>query len=168
MALYQHQPQGGIKLDAVRINKTEDTKCSYKHGKLPECAPLAVSYVPVQQKNPPKYASEEALMRGTLFPGLDLPFMNTPNTTNPYAGTPLGELMVLNFMVKELSLYLDTHPGDQEVFETLKSVIALAQEGEQKFTKRYGPVTVSGVAYSQSYDWISDPWPWENAERGVR
>ena len=145
MALYQHQPQGGIKLDAVRINKTDDTKCSYKHGKLPECAPLAVSYVPVQQKNPPKYASEEALMRGTLFPG-----------------------MALNFMVKELSLYLDTHPGDQEVFETLKSVIALAQEGEQKFTKRYGPVTVSGVAYSQSYDWISDPWPWENAERGVR
>jgi spore coat protein JB len=145
-----------------------EARCDYKHGQLSECAPLAVSYTPIQQENPPKYAKEEALTRGTLFPGLDLPFKNQPNSTNPYAGTPLGELMAIDFMVKELSLYLDTHPDDQEAFETLKTVIDLANEGEKEYTKLYGPVTLSGVRYSKSYDWIHNPWPWENAERGAK
>ena len=96
------------------------------------------------------------------------PFQNQPNDTNPYAGTPLGELMALDFMIKELSLYLDTHPDDQEVFEALKSVIQLAQEGEKKYTQLYGPVSVTGVVYSDSYDWTHNPWPWENAERGAK
>ena len=35
---------------------------------------LAVPYVPVQRSPGDSYQAEKALLRGTLFPGLDLPF----------------------------------------------------------------------------------------------
>lgn len=43
-------------------------------GRLPPMAPLANPYVPFQQENPPKYEARWGMIRGTLFPGLDLPF----------------------------------------------------------------------------------------------
>ena len=137
----------------------------YKFGTLPEYAPLAFPYVPFQQDNPPKYSNEDALTRGTLFPGLDLPFMNKPNKSNPYAGTPLGELMGLDFMIKELNLYLDTHPEDEEAFALMKSVIGLAEEGREKYVKMYGPISVSDLKKCSKYTWLRDPWPWEYDER---
>ncbi|MCL2409271.1 MAG: spore coat associated protein CotJA [Oscillospiraceae bacterium] len=61
--------------------KPETEECGYKKGELPPCAPLAAAFVPFQQKDPPKYAAADALTHGTLFPGLDLPFMNIANNT---------------------------------------------------------------------------------------
>ncbi len=147
------------------IQTAEMGSCDYRQGSLPACAPLASALVPMQGKNSPKYNSPEALTRGTLFPGLDLPFMNTVNKSNPYAGTPLGDLMALDFTIKELNLYLDTHPDDTEAFEMLKSVIALAKEGHKKFVKMCGPLTVKDLEYSAKFDWLDAPWPWEYAER---
>ena len=42
-------------------------------GRLPAMAPLANPYVPFQLEDPPKYEPRKALVRGTLYPGLDLP-----------------------------------------------------------------------------------------------
>lgn len=140
-------------------------KCDYKCGTLPPCAPLATANVPMQQEDSPKYGSGEALTRGTLFPGLDLPFMNKANSTNPYVGTPLGEIMALDFMIKELQLYLDTHPKDDEAFEMLRQVIALSNEGRKKYTEMFGPVSIRDLEGAKNYNWLHDPWPWEYSER---
>ena len=48
-------------------------------GRLPATAYLANPYVPFQIEDPPKYEPKVAIIRGTLFPGLDLPFMNMVN-----------------------------------------------------------------------------------------
>ena len=64
-------------------------------GRLPAMAPLANPYVPFQLENAPKYEARKGLVRGTLFPGLDLPFMGLVNRTEK--NTPLGELMALGF-----------------------------------------------------------------------
>ena len=139
--------------------------CDYKSGPLPDCAPLAASYVPMQQEGAPKYGADEALTRGTLFPGLDLPFMNIVNKTNPYAGTPLGEVMAIDFVIKELNLYLDTHPDDQEAFAMLKEMIGLSKEARTRYVKRFGPITISDLEYCNRFSWIDDPWPWDYKER---
>lgn len=141
-------------------------KCDYKNGILPQCAPLAAAYVPMQQDNNPRYGNTEALTRGTLFPGLDLPFMNIANKTNPYAGTPLGELMAIDFAIKELNLYLDTHPDDSDAFVTLKGLIELSKEGREKYVKLYGPISLRDLENCSTYTWIEGPWPWEYRERG--
>ena len=103
-----------FKLD---MENTSASKCGYKSGMLPDCAPLGVAYVPMQQSATPAYDSAEALTRGTLFPGLDLPFMNMINNT-PEKSTPLRELMAIDFVLDELELYLDTHRKDAEAFAT--------------------------------------------------
>ena len=140
--------------------------CDYKCGTLNPCAPLASSYTPIQQIHPPKYGINEALTRGTLFPGLDLPFMNSVNKSHPYAGTPLGEIMALDFVQKELNLYLDTHPEDNEAFEMLQKVISLSKEARKKFVKRYGPLCITDLVDCEKYTWDRGPWPWEYTERG--
>lgn len=141
-------------------------KCDYKNGTLPPCAPLAAAYVPMQQDNSPRYGNTEALTRGTLFPGLDLPFMNIANKSNPYSGTPLGELMAIDFAIKELNLYLDTHPDDTDAFTTLKGLIGLSNEGREKYVKLYGPISIKDLENCASYTWLDSPWPWDYRERG--
>ena len=135
-----------------------NNKCTYRQGTLPSCAPLAVAMTPMQQCSEPAYDAHEALVRGTLFPGLDLPFMNVVTTDMP--ATPLDEVMALDFVVRELQLYLDTHAGDKEAFETLKKMLALSKEATSRYVKKYGPLTVPDLAESSRYDWLDCPWPW--------
>ena len=86
----------------------------YRTGSLPDRFPLATALTPMQDSADPAYESSEALSRGTLFPGLDLPFMNVVNPDLP--ATPMTEMMAIDFVVHELGLYLDTHAEDDEAF----------------------------------------------------
>lgn len=138
----------------------EENKCDYRQGSLPECAPLALAYVPMQPEDSPKYEAPLALNRGTLFPGLDLPFMNMVNSGN-VQDTPLNELMALGFVVKELQLYLDTHMDDAEAFAALQSFINLQREGRARYVELYGPLTVYDLDVAESFTWLKDPWPWD-------
>ena len=104
------------------------TECTYKQGALPGCSALGLAVMPSQASSQPAYESEEALSRGTLFPGLDLPFMNIVNKM-PAKTTPLRELMALDFVCNELALYLDTHAEDTEAFATYQSMLKLYEEG---------------------------------------
>ena len=134
-------------------------------GKLPGCAPLAAGFVPFQQSNPPKYEAANALTRGTLFPGLDLPFMNTANNNNPYSGTPLGEVMSLDFACHELTLYLDTHKDDKEAFEMLKTLLSLSNDAHIRYEKLFGPINTRDLKTADKFTWLNEPWPWEYLER---
>lgn len=141
--------------------------CGAKCGFLPNCAPLAAAFVPKQQSANPQYEAKEALARGTLFPGLDLPFMNMVNTPEKLS-TPLAELMAIDFVCKEMLLYLDTHADDKEAFELYKKVLKLADEAHKRYTARYGPVVPKDMVDAQSFTWINDPWPWDYTERSMR
>lgn len=145
-----------------------DDKCScdYKSGTLPSCAPLAMAYTPMQQSVTPKYDTNEALIRGTLFPGLDLPFMNIVNTKS-MTDTALGELMALHFVCDELRLYLDTHSRDTEAFRLLKSMIELTKEAHKRYVAKYGPVKFDDLEMSETYDWLDNPWPWNYTQTEV-
>lgn len=135
-------------------------ECNYKSGPLPGCAPLAMAYVPMQQAAEPTYGVNDALARGTLFPGLDLPFMNMINTP-PEMTTPLRELMALCFVLDELVLYLDTHPLDTEAFALWKELSKLEREGWARYTALCGPLTHADLAYQESFSWLENPWPWD-------
>ena len=72
-------------------------------GRLPAMAPLANPYVPFQLENPPVYEARKGIVRGTLFPGLDLPFMGMINQKD-LPVTPLAELQTMAFAIQELAL----------------------------------------------------------------
>lgn len=138
--------------------------CGDKTGCLPSCAPLANPYVPFQRENSEKYAAPRALIRGTLYPGLDLPFMGLVNRTEK--DSPLGELMALGFAMHELGLYLDTHQNDTEALQLFEQYSKLYQEGRQAYEAQYGPLQQMQGASDGSYVWLQDPWPWDYVEAG--
>ena len=141
-----------------------NTNHDYRSGTLPPRAPLASAYVPMQDGADPAYDPQTAIGRGTLFPGLDLPFRELINA--PLPQTPLGELMAIDFVADELELYLDTHRDDREAFEMYQSVLALAKTAHEKYAARYGPICQSDLLGAEQYSWICDPWPWEVCVKG--
>lgn len=134
----------------------------YAEGRLPAMAPLANPYVPFQLENPPKYESRKGLVRGTLFPGLDLPFMGMVNK-NELPITPLTELQTMAFAIQELALYLDTHRDDQEALELYRSYQKMYDEGRMTYEKMCGPLTHMSMTEG-GFKWLDDPWPWEYAK----
>lgn len=131
-------------------------------GYLPRQAYLANPYVPYQPNNPPTYAAKKAVIRGTLFPGLDLPFLGMVNE-KPLSETPLHELQTLCFALTELGQYLDTHGDDEEAFQLFRSYGELYEKGKKEYEKMYGPLSLTSAAEGERYAWMQDPWPWEYA-----
>ena len=129
-------------------------------GRLPAMAPLANPYVPFQLENPPKYEARKGIVRGTLFPGLDLPFMGMVNK-NPLNPTPMAELQTLAFAVQELALYLDTHREDQEALELYRSYQKMYKDCMAEYNRTHGPMNHTVISDSREYNWLNDPWPWE-------
>lgn len=128
-------------------------------GTLPALAPLANPYVPFQKEDPPKYEPRKALVRGTLFPGLDLPYLGMVNCKEKPV-TPLTELQTMAFVIQELALYLDTHRNDKDALEIYTKYQCMYKEAKEVYEKKYGPLThMSGCA--NAYRWLDDPWPWE-------
>ena len=128
-------------------------------GRLPLTAPLANPYVPFQQENPPRYEPRKAFVRGTLFPGLDLPFMGMVNK-NEKPLTPLTELQTMAFAIQEIALYLDTHREDEEALSVYRSLQEMYERGREEYEKECGPLTHLSVTDGK-YRWLDDPWPWE-------
>ena len=129
-------------------------------GRLPAMAPLANPYVPFQLENPPKYEARKGLVRGTLFPGLDLPFMGMVNKQEKPV-TPLTELQTLAFAVQELALYLDTHRDDQEALELYRTYQQMYHKCMKEYTSSHGPLNHRTPTTEGPYAWLDDPWPWE-------
>ena len=131
----------------------------YRLGSLPDPAPLAAAYIPMQDRVNPNYTPPEALSRGTLFPGLDLPFMNVVNPD--LEQTPMTELMAIGFVVDELELYLDTHAEDQEAFELYQTMLAVKKEAMERYAQRCAPLLQTDQLGMERYAWLDSPWPWE-------
>ena len=142
--------------------------CGDACGTLPECAPLAVPYVPFQQTGSKRYTQQDALNNGTLFPGLNLPFQVKPEAAKVLGGA-LAELQALEFVLVELGLYLDTHQGDAEAFALYQQYAAMEKDAREKYEAANGPVTQMSAADAKSWAaWLCDPWPWNFQEGGTK
>lgn len=133
-----------------------------REGRLPAMAPLANPYVPFQLEDPPKYEPQKALIRGTLYPGLDLPFKGMVNNDDKSC-TPLGQLQTLDFILQELALYLDTHRDDKEALALYRNFQQVYRNSLAEYEKMYGPITRT-VGCDHDFRWLDDPWPWEYAQ----
>ena len=152
----KQEMMGGVFLD-----RKNDSQKGFE-GRLPAMAPLANPYVPFQMENAPMYESGKGLVRGTLFPGLDLPFMGMVNK-NELPVTPLTELQTMSFAIQELALYLDTHRDDNEALELYRVYQRIYDEGRKTYEKMCGPLNHMSMVEG-SYKWLDDPWPWEYAK----
>ena len=143
----------------------ERKKCRAREGFagfLPNPAPLANPYVPYQKEDPPKYEERRALIRGTLYPGLDLPFHGRVNNTEKPV-TPKSQLQVLGFVLQELALYMDTHPDDAKALEMYRKYQKMYHDHAMRFSEDCMPLNHATPVCDKRYTWLCDPWPWEYA-----
>ena len=133
-------------------------------GMLPASAPLANPYVPFQRQNPPRYEARKGFIRGTMYPGLDLPFMGMVNNRE-FPVTPMSELQVLGFALHDLALYLDTHRDDKEALEVYRAYQKIYHDAMMQFNEQQTPINHSMPNNNERYDWLNAPWPWEYHEK---
>ena len=148
-----------ILLDTTMLQRPS-SGCPDETGLLPTCAALANPYVPYQQENPKTYQADTGLVRGTLYPGLDLPFMGLVNK-NDLRKTELHQLQALHFAINELGLYLDTHKNDQDALELFNQYVEQYEAALQRMEERHGPRYRMSAGMSGTYRWTEGPWPWE-------
>ncbi|MBQ6250217.1 spore coat protein CotJB [Ruminococcus sp.] len=73
----------------------------------------------------------------------------------------LSRIKKYDFTLKELNLYLDTHPNCRRAMAMFRKYKELRSDAVEEFTKRFGPITPEQVSDTQRWTWVEDPWPWE-------
>lgn len=156
------QPQSAATSSDAQ-NPTTPYVCADHNGTLPACAPLAVPFVPFQQAAAAQYGLDYALARGTLFEGLDLPLLGVQNS--PFTNmTAMEQLQALGFAIHELGLYLDTHATDTEAVALFNQYAELYEDAVQQYQQNGGDLVQLTAASGGSYQWLRDPWPWDERE----
>ena len=155
------QHQGGIVLENSKPMLPNNQAADWQ-GSLPAAAPLANPYVPYQSSNPQKYQPPKGLIRGTMFPGLDLPFMGMVNNKEKNK-TLTNQLQSLGFAMTELGLDLDTHKDDAEALSLFNAYREMCDELTAEYEKSLGPLTLKEAGENGTWNWTAQPWPWEYA-----
>ena len=74
----------------------------------------------------------------------------------------LHELQAVDFVLVELTLYLDTHPTDSAAIQQYNHVAQYRQQIAHRYESLYGPLKAFGQSYSADpWSWNNTPWPWQ-------
>lgn len=76
----------------------------------------------------------------------------------------LKRLQICDFVLTEASMYLDTHPNNTMALEYFNKHNKMKEEILKEYVDKYGPITRFDNDNSQTWQWINNPWPWENME----
>ncbi len=102
---------------------------------------------------------------GNGFPNSYIPYKNyQPAELNPENDKEYMMLMlqIYDFAAHELTLYLDTHPEDQQAISKRQEFVALTKEAQNNYEKKYGALTLSSNNLNTSpWQWATTKFPWE-------
>lgn len=75
----------------------------------------------------------------------------------------LQELQAADFVLVELTLYLDTHPDDQQAIQQFNQFVQARSALAAKYEQQYGPLLQYGRSSYSAYpwNWNTTPWPWQ-------
>lgn len=73
----------------------------------------------------------------------------------------LHHINLVSFMVNDLTLYLDTHPCDEEALSYFHKYSDLRNEALCAYADKFGPLTVDFNHSERKWEWADQPLPWE-------
>lgn len=74
----------------------------------------------------------------------------------------LEEIQAVDFVLVELTLYLDTHPKDEQALKQFNQYAVYSKQLKANFEEKYGPLQQYGNSVSENkWDWAKSPWPWQ-------
>ena len=65
------------------------------------------------------------------------------------------------FAISDITLYLDTHPKDQDALEYFHQMNRMYNRAVSEYENKFGPMTQTGEANKNYWQWSTSPWPWE-------
>lgn len=80
----------------------------------------------------------------------------------------LNHIHQVSFAVNELTLFLDSHPDNEEARAYFEEKSAIRREALEEYARLYGPLTIDTAndSSSRSWEWVNQPWPWEPVRKG--
>lgn len=107
------------------------------------------------------YDYEDGFMYGNMFKNEYDPYKNY-KVTNLSSNTSKGNLLLkiyqYDFALNDLSLYLDLHPEDKDVYKVFKGYTEELDNLVKKYEHEYGPMELDNSNYND-YLWEEGPWP---------
>ena len=74
----------------------------------------------------------------------------------------LHEINILCFTVVELTLFLDTHPDNQEAMRHFDYYNRLKKEKYEEYSNLFGPLSISQAkGRTKEFQLNMQPWTWE-------
>ncbi|WP_102263437.1 spore coat protein CotJB [Mesobacillus jeotgali] len=74
----------------------------------------------------------------------------------------MEELQAVDFVLVDLTLYLDTHPEDYEAINQFNHFAKERRRLKKVVESMYGPLQQYGNSYSgYPWNWDDAPWPWQ-------
>ena len=108
--------------------------------------------------------NSNGLIQGNMFNNEYLPYKDiypSKIEVNNEKEDLILKLYETNFAIIDLGLYLDLHPQDSNIFNTFKKNTSEFEKYKDLYEKKYGPLMIT-CASNNNYDWINNPWPWDN------
>lgn len=104
---------------------------------------------------------EDGFMYGNMFKNEYDSYKNyrpVQLESNTEVGRLLLKIYEYDFALNDLSLYLDLHPEDTDVYKLFKKYTEEQRKYVDIYEKKYGPMELDNSPYS-SYMWDEGPWP---------
>ena len=73
----------------------------------------------------------------------------------------LDLLRAIDFAIQETVLYLDAYPNCAEALAYYPKLIEQRRQVAEHYEPSSGPLTFYGNVSQTSWDWTTNPWPWE-------
>lgn len=74
----------------------------------------------------------------------------------------LEQIQAADFVLVELTLYLDTHPSDAQALQQFNQYSEYSKQLKEMFEPKYGPILPFGNSPAGStWNWGTSPWPWQ-------
>lgn len=74
----------------------------------------------------------------------------------------MHELQSIDFVLVDLTLYLDTHPDDTQALAQFQQFQRRKQNMMHQFESQFGPLREFGHSPpGSSWMWSQTPWPWQ-------
>jgi len=70
-------------------------------------------------------------------------------------------IVASEFMKDDLSLFLNTHPMDQEALAKYNFYVMESKGLKESYEMNYGMLSEHNSLSPYPWQWINNPWPWE-------
>ena len=75
----------------------------------------------------------------------------------------LHDIGIVDFLLVELTLFLDTHPSCGRTMEYFNHYSKMKNQMMKDFSQRYYPLTKDLAESNKEWRWVAAPLPWEGA-----